>query len=196
MRYVSSEQINGAEQALNRGDILATPTETVYDLVVKADNTSAIRKLLELKNRQISNRSSLTIMLADVDEIKNFAIVNHKTINLARHYFPGELTLILPKRRAFKHPYFDHFDEVSIRIPNHRYLLKLIRAAGPLLATNASLSGKAPCRSSKEVSAQFPTVDTAVEGISGGNLPSTIIDWTEEEPIPIRQGGLLIVRYA
>ncbi len=196
MKYISRERLDDAKQALNRGDILAVPTETVYDLAVKSDNTAAIRKLLELKKRQLAGNNSLTIMLANVDDIKNYAVVSHKTINLARHYFPGELTLILPKRRAFKHPYFDHFDEVSIRIPDHKFLLDLIRATGPLLVTNASLIGKAPCRSSEDVSAQFPTIDAIVEGVSGGNLPSTIIDWTKEEPVPVRQGGLLIVRYA
>lgn len=196
MKYISRERLDDAKQALNRGDILAVPTETVYDLAVKSDNTAAIRKLLELKKRQLAGNNSLTIMLANVDDIKNYAVVSHKTINLARHYFPGELTLILPKRRAFKHPYFDHFDEVSIRIPDHKFLLDLIRANGPLLVTNASLIGKAPCRSSEDVSAQFPTIDAIVEGVSGGNLPSTIIDWTKEEPVPVRQGGLLIVRYA
>ena len=196
MKYISRERLDDAKQALNRGDILAVPTETVYDLAVKSDNTAAIRKLLELKKRQLAGNNSLTIMLANVDDIKNYAVVSHKTINLARHYFPGELTLILPKRRAFKHPYFDHFDEVSIRIPDHKFLLDLIRATGPLLVTNAGLIGRAPCRSSEDVSAQFPMIDAIVEGVSGGNLPSTVIDWTKEEPVPVRQGGLLIVRYA
>ena len=196
MKYVSQGYLEDAKQSLNRGDILAVPTETVYGLAVKADNTAAIRKLLELKNRQIGSGKILTIMLADVDDIKNYAVVNRKTMNLARHYFPGELTLILPKRRTFKHPYFDHFDAVGIRIPDHKYLLDLIRATGPLLVTSASQRGEAPCRSSKEVAERMPKVDTIVEGVSGGNIPSTVIDWTEEEPVPVRQGGLLIVRYA
>ena len=196
MKYVSKGHVEDAKKALNKGDILAVPTETVYGLAVKLDNTAAIRKLLDLKNRQIDSGKVLTIMVADVDDIKKYALVNRQTMNLARHYFPGELTLILPKRRAFKHPYFDHFDTVGIRIPDHKYLLELLRTAGPLLVTSANPRGEAPCRDSKEVAKRLPNVDTIVEGESGGNLPSTIIDWTEEEPIPIRQGGLLIVRYS
>lgn len=196
MKYVSKGHVEDAKKALNRGDILAVPTETVYGLAVKLDNTAAIRKLLDLKNRQIDSGKVLTIMVADVDDIKKYALVNRKTMNLARHYFPGELTLILPKRRAFKHPYFDHFDTVGIRIPDHKYLLELLRTAGPLLVTSANPRGEAPCRDSKEVAKRLPNVDTIVEGESGGNLPSTIIDWTEDEPVPIRQGGLLIVRYS
>lgn len=196
MRYVSQNYLEDAKKALNRGDILAVPTETVYGLAVKLDNTAAIRKLLELNNRQIDSGKVLTIMIADVDDIKKYALANRKSMNLARHYFPGELTLILPKRRAFKHPYFDHFEKVGIRIPNHKYLLDLIRTSGPLLVTSANPRGEAPCRTSKEVVARLPKIDTVVEGESGGNLPSTIIDWTEEEPVPVRQGGLLIVRYS
>ena len=196
MKYVSKGYIEDAKKALNRGDILAVPTETVYGLAVKLDNTAAIRKLLNLKNRQIDSGKVLTMMVADVDDIKKYALVNRKTMNLARHYFPGELTLILPKRRAFKHPYFDHFDTVGIRIPDHKYLLELLRSTGPLLVTSANPRGEAPCRDSKEVAKRLPMVDTVVEGESGGNIPSTVIDWTEEEPISIRQGGLLIVRYS
>lgn len=196
MRYVSQDYLEDAKKALNRGDILAVPTETVYGLAVKLDNTAAIRKLLDLKNRQIDSGKVLTIMLADVDDIREYALVNRKTMNLARHYFPGELTLLLPKRRAFKHPYFDHFDKVGIRIPDHPYLLNLICATGPLLVTSANPRGEAPCRTSKEVAKRMTKVDTIVEGVSGGNLPSTIIDWSEDEPVPIRQGGLLIVRYS
>ena len=196
MKYVSQGYLEDAKRALNRGDILAVPTETVYGLAVKSDNTAAIRKLLELKNRQVGSGKVLTMMLADVDDIKKYALVNHKTLNLARHYFPGELTLILPKRRAFKHPYFDHFDTIGIRIPDHKYLLDLIRTTGPLLVTSANPRGEAPCRTSKEVAERLPQIDAIVEGVSGGNIPSTIIDWTEEEPVPVRQGGLLIVRYA
>ena len=196
MKYVSQGYLEDAKRALNRGDILAVPTETVYGLAVKSDNTAAIRKLLELKNRQVGSGKVLTMMLADVDDIKKYALVNHKTLNLARHYFPGELTLILPKRRAFKHPYFDHFDTIGIRIPDHKYLLDLIRTTGPLLVTSANPRGEAPCRTSKEVAERLPQIDAIVEGVSGGNIPSTIIDWTEEEPVPVRQGGLLIVRYS
>ena len=196
MRYVSQNYLEDASKALNRGDILAVPTETVYGLAVKLDNISAIRKLLELKNRQVDSGKVLTLMIDNVDDIKKYALVNRKTMNLARHHFPGELTLILPKRRAFKHPYFDHFEKVGIRIPNHKYMLELLRTTGPLLVTSANPRSEAPCRTSKEVAAKLPMIDTVVEGESGGNLPSTVIDWSKGEPVSMRQGGLLIVRYS
>lgn len=196
MRYVSQKRIEDAKKALNRGDVLAVPTENFYGLTVKLDNTAAIRKLLDIKNRQIDSAKILTLLVADVDDIKKYASIDRKTLNMARHYFPGELTLILPKHRTLKHPYFDHFETVGVRIPEHKYLLELIRTTGPLLAIGATPHGEAPCRSGKHVAEVFPKVDSIVEGESDGNIPPTVIDWTESEPMPIRQGGLLIVRYA
>ena len=196
MKRVSQTNYRDAKNTLNRGGILAVPTETVYGLAVKLDNTAAIKKLLSLKDRQIGSGKVLTLMVADVDQMKQYAEMTRRTTNLARHYFPGELTLILPKRKAFKHPYFDHFETIGIRIPNHPYMLKLLKEVGPLLVTSANLRGEAPCYDSSDVEARLPDVDLLVEGKSGGNLPSTIIDWTTEEPVSIRQGGLLIVRYA
>lgn len=196
MRYVSQNYLEDAKKALDRGDILAVPTETVYGLAVKLDNIAAIRKLLDFKNRQIGSGKVLTMMVDNVDDIKTYALVNRKTLNLARHYFPGELTLILPKRPNFKHPYFDHFEKIGIRIPNHKYLLDLIHTSGPLLVTSANSRGEAPCCTSKEVTSRLPKIDTVIEGKSGGNLPSTIIDWTGDKPVSVRQGGLLIVRYS
>ena len=196
MRYVSQEQFGDAVKAFNRGDIVAVPTEAAYGLAVKLDNTSAIRKLLELSQRQLAGNKILTLLLADVDDIKKYAVINRKTMNMARHYFPGELTLVLPKRNAFKHPYFDHFETVGVHIPEHKYLLELVRRSGPLLITSITLKDKTTCRSSDDITHSLPTVDTVVEGVAGGSIPPTIIDWTEDEPVAVRQGGLLIVRYA
>lgn len=196
MKCVSQNNLRDAKNTLNRGGILAVPTETVYGLAVKYDNTAAIKKLLTMKNRAIGSGKVLTMMVADVDEMNKYVLMNRKTTNLARHYFPGELTLLLPKRRAFQHPYFDNFEKVGIRIPAHPYMLKLLRETGPLLVTSANPRGEAPCNSSEEIKERLPEVDLVVEGVSGGNLPSTIIDWTAEKPVSLRQGGLLIVRYA
>ena len=196
MRYVSQEKIEEASSAINSGDILAVPTESFYSIVAKQDNIEAIRKLLDIKNSQIDRAKAMTLLLPDVDSIKDYAFTNREALNLARHYLPGELTLILPKRRALKHPYFNHFESVEVRVPEHPYLLKLLHSTGPLLAISAHARNQKPCKSSNDIAKVFPSVDCIVDGESGGNIPPTVVDWTGSEPIPIRQGGLLIVRYA
>ena len=187
--------MKSALEVLERGEILAVPTETVYGLAVKADDEKAIEKLLNLKDRQVGSGKVLTMMVADVDQIDSYAFINKAQRHLARHYFPGELTLILPKLRSFKHSYFNNFKTIGIRIPEHKYMLKLLKATGPLLVTSANPRGEAPCRNAKEVAKRMPELTAVVKGTAGGNLPSTIIDLTEDEPQVVRQGGLLIVHY-
>lgn len=196
MRYVSQEDKQTAINTLRKGGILGVPTETVYGLAVAADNTEAIKKLLNVKNRHIDSGKVLTMMVADVDEMKKYVEMNRMTTNLARRYFPGELTLILKQREDWRHPYFDNFHTVGIRIPDHEYMLDLLREAGPLLVTSASPRGEEPCRTSHELSKRMPSVDLIVKGECGGGLPSTVIDITTETPRSLRQGGLLIVHYS
>lgn len=196
MRYVSQEDKQSAIKTLRKGGILGVPTETVYGLAVMADNTDAIKKLLNIKNRHIDSGKVLTMMVADVDDMKKFVEMDRMTTNLARRYFPGELTLILNQRKDWRHPYFDNFHTVGIRIPDHEYMLDLLRETGPLLVTSANPRGEAPCRTSRELNKRMPSVDMIVKGECGGGLPSTVIDMTTETPRALRQGGLLIVHYA
>ncbi len=195
MRFVEAKNKQSALATLNDGGILGVPTETVYGLAVKADNTDAIRKLLKLKNRQVGSGKVLTMMVADTDQIEKYAYMTRAQRNLARHYFPGELTVILPKQRKFNHPYFNNFDTIGIRIPQHEYMLSLLKESGPLLVTSANPRGEAPCMSSDELAKRLPGIDAIVKGYSGGNLPSTILDLCGKEPQVVRQGGLLVVRY-
>ena len=195
MRSVSQQNLNRAQDILNKGGILGVPTETVYGLAVKADNVAAIKKLLKLKNRAVGSGKVLTMMVSNVDEMRKYANMSFLATNLAYRYFPGELTMILPKRKGFMHPYFNNFDTIGIRIPEHDYMLNLLRETGPLLVTSANPRGEAPCYNSDELIERLPSVDGVVNGVAGGNLPSTILDMTGAEPRPIRQRGLLIVRY-
>jgi len=195
MRAVSQQNLHRAKDILDKGGILGVPTETVYGLAVKADNTEAIKKLLKLKDRAVGSGKILTLMVPEVRDIRKYANLTMMTHNLAIRYFPGELTMILPKRKSFIHPYFNNFETIGIRIPEHKYMLDLLHETGPLLVTSANPRGEAPCRTSEELIERLPSVDGVVNGKAGDNLPSTIIDFTGDEPRPIRQGGLLIVQY-
>lgn len=195
MDFIARRDKKAAKDALNNGGILAVPTETVYGLAVRLDNTRAISKLLTLKNRAIGSGKMLTIMVPEVAQIPEYASVDDRRMSLARRFFPGELTMILKKNPAFKNPYFDHFNTVGIRIPANDYMLQLLKQTGPLLVTSANLRGEAPCKDATEVRKRLKSIDGIVRGKAGGSLPSTIIDWSGEQPRQVRAGGLLIVHY-
>ena len=195
MKLIGRTDIKAAKTTLENGGILAVPTETVMGLAVSIKSEEAINKLLDLKKRAIGSGKVLTIMVASVNEISKYAFLSDEQLAFARHYFPGELTLILEKSPTFNHPYFDHFDTIGIRIPAHNYMLKLLRKTGPLLVTSANPRGEKPCMSDEEVKERLPEIKTCVKGRAGGSLPSTIIDWSGSMPRQIRAGGLLIVHY-
>ena len=184
-----------AIKTVENDGIVAVPTETIYGLAVRLDRPVAIQKLLHLKDREPGSGKVLSLMLPNVGQMGNYVELTQKSYNLALRYFPGELTMILPKRNDFKHSYFDNFTSVGIRIPNHEYMLELLDNAGALLVTSANLRGRTPCADSEAVRHTLPTVDAVVRGRAGGNLPSTVLDMTVDDPLVLRQGGLLIVHY-
>ena len=195
MKLIGRTDIKAASTTLENGGILAVPTETVMGLAVSIKSEDAINNLLDLKKRAIGSGKVLTIMVASVSDISKYAFLSDEQLAFARHYFPGELTLILEKNPSFSHPYFDHFNTIGIRIPAHSYMLKLLRKTGPLLVTSANPRGEKPCMSDEEVKQRLPEIKTCVKGSAGGSLPSTIIDWSGSMPRQVRAGGLLIVHY-
>ncbi len=195
MKYVPQKNIGEIVRAIKSGKIVAVPTETVYGLAVKADDIKAINRLLVLKRREAGRGKRLTMMVSDVDDIKKYAHLNRRSENLTRHFLPGELTVIVPKKQNFRNNYFDHFDDIGFRIPKHKFKLKLLKKTGPLLVTSANLRGEAPCMSGKEVKHRVPGVDVIVNGKAHGGLPTTVIDLCGDAPIIRRQGGLLIVHF-
>ena len=195
MKLIGRTDIKAASTTLENGGILAVPTETVMGLAVSIKSEDAINNLLDLKKRAIGSGKVLTIMVASVSDISKYAFLSDEQLAFARHYFPGELTLILEKNPSFSHPYFDHFSTIGIRIPAHSYMLKLLRKTGPLLVTSANPRGEKPCMSDEEVKQRLPEIKTCVKGSAGGSLPSTIIDWSGSMPRQVRAGGLLIVHY-
>ena len=195
MKLIGRTDIKTAKTTLENGGILAVPTETVYGLAVSIESEKAINDLLALKKRAIGSGKVLTIMVASVEEISKYAFISSEQMAFARHYFPGELTLILEKNPAFSHPYFDHFETIGIRIPAHNYMLKLLKKTGPLLVTSANPRGEKPCMNDKEIKERMPEIKTCVKGKAGGSLPSTIIDWSGSMPRQVRAGGLLIIHY-
>ena len=195
MKLLAQSDTKNAISTLKKGGILGVPTETVYGLAVLANNEEAVKKLLDLKERPVNSGKYLTIMLSDVDQMRDFVKVNHRNMSIARHYFPGELTMVLPKADKFKHFYFDNFDKIGIRIPAHDYMLNLIHKSGPLLVTSANPRGEEPCRDAQELKQRMPKIDAAVRGVCGGGLPSTVLDFCSSEPKSLRQGGLLIVHF-
>ena len=158
---------------LLKDSIVEIPTETVWGYAVLLNSKKAVDNLMQKKDRDFNSGKVFTLVPESVESIKKYATVNPKAEAIINKYLPGELTLILPKNPAFKNYYFDHFNTIGIRIPDHPLLKQLSRAVGPMLLTSANPRGGTPKSST-------------------GHLPSTIIDFTTDTPKIIRQGNLAI----
>lgn len=161
------------EQLLSH-EVATVPTETVEGYAVLLNDKIAIDKLMKLKNRGFESGKVFTLVPKDKSDIKKYVIVPEGAKELIKKYVPGEITLILPKNPDFKNYYFDHFDSIGIRIPDHEFYAEILRATGPMLLTSANPRGGTP----KSIT---------------GHLPSTIVDFTGDSPKIIRQGNLKVL---
>ena len=175
--------------SLNSDKVVALPTETVFGLAVSLNSKSALEKLIKIKNREINSGKVFTLVPESKESIKKYALIPETAKSLIETYFPGELTLILPKNPAFNHPYFDNFDSVGLRIPDFPLFSQILEKTGPLLLTSANPRGKSPAITSNEVKSRLPEIDILVAGKSNNNPPSTILDLTTKIPRVLRQGS-------
>lgn len=158
---------------MNLQVVTTVPTETVEGYAVALSSKQGIRDLMKLKDRDYDSGKIFTLVPKSKAAISKYALISNTAQELIDKYLPGELTLILPKNPDFQHFYYDHFDTIGIRIPNHPLFPKLLKENGPLILTSANPRGGTP----KSLT---------------GHLPSTIVDLTTDQPKILRQGNLKI----
>jgi|GEM_PF-352168 Sua5/YciO/YrdC/YwlC family protein len=190
LRTFDQNNVHEIVNALNAGGIVAVPTETVYGLAIKWDNEEAIEKLTRLKDRGEDKDKIFTLMIAKVEYISKYVEVDAVAWDIIQKYLPGELTLVLPRKQDFSHPYFEKFSKIGIRIPKHRFMLDLLYEAGPLIVTSANLRGEEPANTSVEAN-KLP-VDAVVVGESGQHPASTVAEVVDGKIVILRQGGLVV----
>ncbi len=185
----SQEQVEKGVKILREGGVIAFPTDTVYGLGADAFNPEAVARIYAIKNRP--ETMSFPLLIADISQLTAVAEPTSEIAwFLARHFWPGGLTLVLP-RAASLPLYLAEGSTVGVRIPNHSICLTLIKHLGrPIIGTSANLSGKASSLTANEVKQQLEDkVDLIIDGgqCPGGN-ESTIVDITGGVPIILRPG--------
>ena len=155
------------------GKLAKVPTETVEGYAVALDSKHGVRELMRVKDRGFDSGKVFTLVPESKAAISQYVVISMVARKLIDRYFPGELTLILPKNPDFHHFYYDHYDAIGIRIPDYPLFPELLERVGPILLTSANPRGGTP----KSVT---------------GHRPSTVVDLTDFTPKIIRQGNLEI----
>ena len=173
---------------IKRGEVVAIPTETVYGLAADAENGLAVRKIFTLKGRPSDN--PLIVHLSSADQISRFTDFDSPDLRrLTDAFWPGPLTLIVPRKETVLDVVTAGLDSVALRMPSHPDALDIIRQSGPVTAPSANRSGRPSPTKPEHIFADFgdnlPVVDGGECTIG---IESTVLDLTSEEPVVLRPG--------
>ena len=171
------------------------PTDTIYGLVGSALNKKAVKKIYEVRKRDL--KKPLIILISSLDNLKDFGIdLSDKSypqkITLNK-IWPGKITLILPLRRSGlrKMEYLHRgTGKLAFRFPENDRLIKILKRAGPLVAPSANLEGEKVASNIQEAKEYFgERINFYLEGKIGSKKSSTILEWKENGFVLIREGA-------
>lgn len=188
----SADVVAEAGRVLRDGGLVVFPTETVYGLGAHALDRSAVGAIFEAKGRPSTD--PLIVHVASAGDIGALARTIPPALpRLAARFWPGALTLIVPKQATVPAEVTAGLDSVAIRVPSHPVALAILRAAGvPVAAPSAnSFSRPSPTQASHVLADLDGRVDLVVDaGATHIGLESTVLDLTVDPPLVRRPGGV------
>jgi L-threonylcarbamoyladenylate synthase len=179
-----------AVTVLNAGGLIAFPTDTVYGLAAYPWNEEAVRHLYQVKQRP--KELPIPLLLADAVEVDRVAVLAKPCRRLSERFWPGGLTLVLPKKASVSDAISDR-PTVAVRVPDLPLARDLIRRAGGVLAvTSANMSGASNPVTAQQVEEQLGGRISLIldGGACRGGVPSTILDCSVSPPLLLRRGAI------
>ncbi len=188
-----NEDLQKAGDIIRNGGLVAFPTETVYGLGANGLNSDAVKKIYEAKGRPSDN--PLILHIASMEDIEPIAQLNENAIKLAAAFWPGALTMVLPKKSKVPDCVTAGLDTVAVRMPSNETAIRFIKAAGvPVAAPSANISGKpSPTTFEGVVENMNGRIDIIIDGGKCDiGIESTVIDLTGDFPTVLRPGGITL----
>ena len=190
-RVLPPEALEDAIEALLQGQLVVFPTDTVYGVGALAEDAEAVVRIYGAKNRP--RHMAIPVMVAEPERVSAVARLLPDFWPLADAFWPGPLTLILPKTEALPSIVTAGGETVALRIPDHPLALALLRAVNrPLAVTSANRSGHPPALTANEALEQLEGRVAVIldGGQAPGGQPSTILDLTQDPPRILRPGPI------
>ena len=194
------EDIKRAGEIIAGGGIVAFPTETVYGLGANALDEEAVKKIYKAKGRPSDN--PMIVHISRIGDVRGIADITSYTMSeqalenfnrYANDFWPGPLTMVLPKKEIVPLTTTGGLDTVAIRMPSHKTAKMLIEYSGcPVAAPSANLSGK-PSPTTAEHT--LDDMDGRIDAIIFGSdcqvgIESTVVDMRNDEPVILRPGRI------
>lgn len=189
---IPQTDINHAVALFQAGQLVAFPTDTVYGLGADASNPAAIAQLYRVKQRPLDR--PIALLLADSSQLKEWVTeINPIAQQLAEHFWPGPLTLVLPRAAHIPAIMVGGQSTVGVRVPNHPLTQQLLTAFGGALAvTSANRSGASSLTSAttvrQELGNDVALVLESPHAMLG--IESTVIEVSGEQPQLVRLGAI------
>ena len=183
--------IDEALAAIEAGECIVLPTDTVYGIGADALSAEAVRGLLEAKNR--GRDLPPPVLIAEPAMLRSLAAtVSAEALALADAFWPGALTLVVPSQPNLRMDLGDRGDTIAVRIPDHEFTRDLLRATGPLAVSSANTHGNPAATSIGQARGQLgEAVAVYLDAGQGSSpVPSTIVDLSGETPRILREGRL------
>lgn len=187
------DSFNSIREALiiiQNGGLVAFPTDTVYGLAADLHSSSAIDRIYLAKGRETTK--AIPVLVYSPDQVNQVASeFNMNAKKLAEKFWPGALTLILPKLPLLPEN-LSNSASVAVRMPDYAPVLTILMHSGPLAVTSANLSGGVNPLTAQDVLDQLGgRIDLILDGgaVTGG-VPSTIVDCSVEPVGIIRLGAI------
>jgi len=186
-KHPEPRKIAQAVTALERGSVIAYPTDSVYGLGTDLLSKRGIEQLYRMKGMRADQL--LSFVCPDLGDIARYAIVGDSAYRVMRRLLPGPYTFILAASKEVPRVLRMKRKTVGVRVPSHPVAHAITVALGrPLVSTSASRADEYFI-DPREIEAQFPEVELVLDSDDVGLTPSTVIDLSGDEPVLVREGA-------
>ncbi len=190
LRAGHASTIPHAVDVLQHGGLVAFPTDTVYGLAALPFRGEFVEGLFSAKGR--SNTRAIAILVGDFADVDKVAQeFDERAQRIARRFWPGPLTLVVPKIPSLPAELTPD-NTIGVRMPDHPVALALLQKIGPLAVTSANISGQENANTAEEVRKQLNgRVHLIIDGgKTSGGVPSTVVDCISPIPVVLREGPI------
>lgn len=181
-------KIRRAVEALEAGEVIAYPTDTVYGLGCDLFNKKAVDRLYQIKG--LDRAQKLAFVCRDLGDVARYAVMHDSVYRILKQHLPGPYCFILDATREVPKIVQSPRKTVGVRIPNHPVALALVQELGrPIISSTAARHGEQPNPDPREIDLEFKGLALVLDAGAGGVEPTTVVDLTGGAPKVIRAGA-------
>lgn len=180
-------KIQRVVDVLERGGLIAYPTDTVYGLGCDPSNKQAVERLYQVKG--MPRTKPLALVCKDLSDIARYAIVENPEYRLLKRFLPGPYCFVLKATREVPKLLLTKQKTVGIRVPDHAVPRALVEALGRPLVSTTAASGDDTIVDPWTIDSTFPSLELVLEADAGGSLPTTVVDLSDGAVRVIREGA-------